>query len=209
MRVFILCTGRTGSNTFAHACQHITNYTSGHETLTKEFGKRRFDYKDWHIEADNRLSWHLGTLDKKFREDVFYVHLIRDTHKVVSSYAKRYFQPGSMIDAFCEGQRSTPPEKLSQQERVQAVFDYVKTVNDNIELFLKNKSNSMSISIENIGTDFPNFWKEIGAEGDLIMAMNEFKNQHNASKKRRILLLYRSKLFILRIFKHIQLILKS
>ena len=32
MRVFVLCTGRSGSTTFVRACQHIDNYTASHES---------------------------------------------------------------------------------------------------------------------------------------------------------------------------------
>jgi len=62
MKVFILCTGRTGSVTIMKACEHIKNFTSGHESLSKKFGNERFEYADNHIEGDNRLSWHLGEL---------------------------------------------------------------------------------------------------------------------------------------------------
>lgn len=205
MRVFILCTGRTGSNTFSKACQHITNYTSGHETLTKEFGNKRFDYKDWHIEADNRLSWQLGTLDKHFPDHVFYVHFKRDTNKVISSFEKRFYQPASIIDAFSEGIRKVPPEELNKQERTQACIDYIDTVNDNIECFIANKKNAMTISIENIKDEFPIFWNKIGAEGDLKKALNEFNVKYNASKSRKILFLYELKLAVLKRFKQISL----
>jgi len=66
MRVFILCTGRTGSTSIIEACKHISNYTADHESLAKVFGNQRLDYPDYHIEADNRLSWHLGALNKKY-----------------------------------------------------------------------------------------------------------------------------------------------
>jgi len=209
MRVFILCTGRTGSSTFAKACQHISNYTSGHETLTKKLGDKRFAYPNWHIEADNRLSWHLGTLNKKFPDDVFYVHFTRNQNQVVSSYAKRYFQPGSIVDAYCNGIKKTPPEKLNNSQRIQACEDYVVTINDNIENFIENKANSMSIDIENIKEDFPVFWEKIGAIGNLSKALEEFEIKYNASQKRKHLLQYRLKLFLLRTYKRFLLNMNS
>ena len=54
MRVFILCTGRTGSTTIIKAARHIKNYTADHESLARKFGEDRFKYPDNHIEADNQ-----------------------------------------------------------------------------------------------------------------------------------------------------------
>jgi ferritin-like protein len=57
--------------TFIRACQHITNYTAGHETRSTLLGEARVAYPDQHIEADNRLSWMLGKLGKNIFS-VFY-----------------------------------------------------------------------------------------------------------------------------------------
>ena len=65
MNVFILSTGRSGSQTFARACAHVSNYTSAHESRSGLLGDAHFDYPDNHIESDNRLSWMLGRLDRK------------------------------------------------------------------------------------------------------------------------------------------------
>lgn len=64
--VFVLCTGRCGSTTlFAQACQHIENYTASHESKIFLLGDKRLEYSQNHIEVDNRLSWFLGSLEKK------------------------------------------------------------------------------------------------------------------------------------------------
>ena len=103
MRVFILCTGRTGSKSLIKACEHITNYTASHESRSKLIGENRFRYPDDHIEADNRLSWFLGTLDKKYGKEAFYVHLKRDKTKVIDSFSQRWTNQGSILKAFSEG----------------------------------------------------------------------------------------------------------
>ncbi len=208
MRVFILTTGRSGSVTIIRACEHIENYTSGHESLANAFGQKRFEYADMHIEADNRLSWHLGQLDKIFGDSAFYVHLTRNRDKVAHSYSKRFYNR-SIMDAFCEGIRVTSPEILTKEERLQACYDYVDTVNANIESFLSNKTKSMIINLESIEDDFKEFWKRIGAIGNLENALNEFKVPHNPSSKRRILFFPRLKLSITRELRHIAMTLKS
>lgn len=209
MRVFILSTGRCGSKSFIEGCRHIENYSSGHESLTKIFGAGRFDYKDNHIEADNRLSWELGKLNEIFNDDALYVHLIRDRDKVAKSTMKRYHQPGSIIDSYCEGIKKTPPETLDEQQRLTACYSYIDTVNSNIEHFMAGKPNIMTISLENIDVDFREFWIKIGAEGNLDNALKEFSIKHNPSTKRSLDILYRTKLFALRTWRHLAMSIKS
>jgi hypothetical protein len=64
--IFVLCTGRCGSTTFIKAAGHIRNYSAAHESRTEELGHARFAYPNFHIEADNRLSWLLGRVDTLF-----------------------------------------------------------------------------------------------------------------------------------------------
>lgn len=54
--------------------RHCTNYTAGHETLRPRLGDERFAYPAYHVEADNRLAWLLGRLERHYGKDAFYVH---------------------------------------------------------------------------------------------------------------------------------------
>ena len=89
MNVFVLCTGRCGSHTFIESCNHISNYTAGHETRSRFLGKERLNFALNHIEADNRLAWFLGRLDTTYRENVFYVHLSRNKNQTIKSFSVR------------------------------------------------------------------------------------------------------------------------
>ena len=60
-------------------------------------------------------------------------------------------------------------------------LDYIETVNANIELFLKDKTNQLEISIETAGSGFTEFWGKIGAEGKLGEALKEWDTNYNAS----------------------------
>lgn len=203
MRVFILGTGRNGSSTIIKACQHITNFTSSHESRTKRLGTERLAYPDQHIEADNRLSWHIGELDRLYGKEAFYVYLKRERKKVAESSMRRFYQPISIIDSYCGGIKMIPPEKLNREERLQACYDYVDTVNANIELFLKDKPHQAVVNLESIAEDFEQLWERIGAQGDVSAALAEFKHAYNASVKRRPLnLLYRLKLLVVRTVRH-------
>ena len=85
--VFVLCTGRCGSTTFVRACQHIENFTAGHESRAKLLGSDRVSYPKKHIEADNRLTWFLPRLTSNIDPDTtLFVHLTRSQSEVVKSF---------------------------------------------------------------------------------------------------------------------------
>ncbi len=177
--IFILSTGRCGSTTIFKACQHISNYTSAHESRSGIVGPTHLDYPKNHIEADNRLSWFLGRLDQTYGNDAVYIHLKRDASKVAASYAKRLFA-GGIIPAYGHGIYFPKSPDVSS---LLIAEDYCDTVNSNIEHFLKDKSNKMVFNLENAEHDFKIFWNMIKAEGDYNAALSEFGILHNASKE--------------------------
>lgn len=176
MNIFVLCTGRCGSVTFTKACQHMTNYTASHESRSRLLGMDRFAYPENHIEVDNRLSWLLGRLDKIYGDNAFYVHLIRNINETAFSFIKRYNK--GIIKAYKSGimmklPKDTPPFSVAK--------DYCITVNTNIRLFLKDKSNKMEFKLENAKHHFRKFWSLIDAKGDIYSALNEFNITYNKS----------------------------
>ena len=176
MNVFILNTGRCGSSTFIKACQHITNYTAAHESLLTRTGAQRLDYPDNHIEADNRLSWFLGRLEQKFQDDAYYVHLKRNTEDTAASFSKRI--DFGILKAYEQGILMHDSHLLPAHD---IAADYIETVDANIELFLKSKSNKMVVSLESIKADFTDFWHNIDADGDIDKALMEWDINYNAS----------------------------
>ena len=176
MNVFILNAGRCGSMTFIAACRHINNYTAAHESLTRCIGGQRLAYPPNHIEADNRLSWFLGRLDRAYGDDAFYVHLRRDRDRSAGSFARR--EQFGIMKAYKEG--ILLGEKAQWPARELAT-DYLETVEANIRLFLKDKSRKMDFTLEEATTNFPGFWERIGAEGDLDRALWEWEISYNAS----------------------------
>ena len=150
MNVFVLCTGRCGSTTFYKACKHIKNYRSGHETRTGLLRFNRLDYSVNHIEVDNRLSWFLGKLDILYGDTAFYVHLRRNTIDTANSFVNRYTL--GIIRAYRERILLGIDKKATPYN---VALDYCETVNYNIKLFLKDKTNKMDFSLENYKVDFP------------------------------------------------------
>ncbi len=162
--------------TFIRACEHISNYTAGHESRLKLPGPQRLAYPKNHIEADNRLSWFLGRLDETYGDNAFYVHLTRDVEATVNSFTRR--ADFGILKAYREGIYLEPKE----DDRQKLALDYVETVNANIRSFLNNKSRQMSIPLEQAKNRFPEFWDRIQAEGNLEKALKEWDITHNQSE---------------------------
>ena len=175
MNIFILNAGRCGSTSFIKACSHISNFTAGHESNIQLTGTQRLEYPDNHIEADNRLCWFLGRLDRAFGNQAYYVHLTRNRQDNINSFVKRsHF---GIMKAYREG--ILLGGQNQQTEEIAA--DYLDTIETNIELFLKDKQLKASFRLEQAEQDFKRFWQQIGAEGDLQSALTEWQTRHNAS----------------------------
>lgn len=176
MNVFVLCTGRCGSTTFARACEHIQNYTASHQT--RDFNTVGIiDYPNNHIEVDNKLSYFLGRLEKKYGDSAYYVHLKRSKEDTASSFARRY--DFGIIKAY----KSHVLPVKEDAPKMKVCRHYWETINSNIEMFLKGKSKKMTFHLETAEKDFQRFWSEIGAEGNLEAAINEWGHEYNASRK--------------------------
>ena len=65
------------------------------------------------------------------------------------------------------------------EPHIDVAADFIHTITANIELFLRDKTNKMSLQIEHASDQFPEFWRAIGAEGDLNLALQEFLTRYN------------------------------
>ncbi|MCS4194442.1 hypothetical protein GGP50_002668 [Salinibacter ruber] len=175
MNVFVLCTGRCGSNTFARACSHITNYSSAHES---QRGRLDREYPENHIEVDNSLSRLLGELDDRYGDDAFYVHLRRDREDTARSFERGWEKsPKTVVEAHA----TLVGGLVSKKPVLDICRHYCKSVNLNIELFLKDKTNSMEVRLESAKKDFREFWNQVDAEGNLNDSLSEWDRNYNAS----------------------------
>ncbi len=179
--VFVLCAGRTASTTFARACEHLSNFSAGHETQSRTIGEQRLSYPSNHIEADNRLAWFLGRMEQRYG-DAAYVYLRRDPEAVARSYLQRWDLTVSIVRAF--GQAVLMRRDNSSSQRMQVCRDYVRTVDENICNFLQRREHVMYMDLENIQEDFPKFLQWIGAQGDTQEAIAEWSRRHNENKRR-------------------------
>lgn len=176
MNVFVLCTGRCGSTTFARAASHIDNYTADHEGRIQRLGKERLSYPPNHIEADNRLVWMLGRLEESFGKDAFYVHLERNPEAVARSFDRRWGIRTGIISAYRNGILSGAEGAESHD----VCMDLIHTVEANIAAFLADKPQQMNFALETAEDDWLKFWDAIDAEGDLDASLAEWRVTHNA-----------------------------
>jgi hypothetical protein len=189
--------------TFAEACGHMTNFTSGHETRSRTYGDERFAFRDQHIEVDNRLSWFLGGLHERF-PDARYVHLIRDPEAVAASYLARWNRhppprvknPARPLGALRRRLHSKHPgpgimhtfahsivglnRPWPEEERADVARFLVATVTSNVDHFLRDKPSMTVMLGPDVKTEFTAFWRWIDARGDLDGALAEWDVRHNA-----------------------------
>jgi hypothetical protein len=178
--IFVLCTGRCGSMTLAHACAHLTDRTSAHESRTHLLGPARLAYPPRHIEIDNRLSWHLGRLDRDWGDRAAYVHLTRNPEEVAQSYAARAHQ--GILKAYRMDIVARARHKNRRATVLDFARDYVETVTENIRHFLRDKSHVLPMTLETITEDFETFLGWSASTGDLDAARAELAIRHNATK---------------------------
>lgn len=166
----------------AEAFAVAENFTSGHETLSQAHPDARFDYPDQHVEADNRLAWFLGELDRRFGDDTHYVHLRRDPEAVARSYAARWpahrmQHEAGIMGAYAHG--VFQQHEWPARERLDLARSYVSTVTANIELFLRGRPNVHRADLETLPDDIVRIWDAIGAEGDRERARAIAAEHHN------------------------------
>ncbi|WBU52289.1 hypothetical protein [Paracoccus sp. SCSIO 75233] len=178
--IFVLCSGRCGSTTFSKAASHATNYSSGHETRTPLIGSDRLAYPNHHIEADNRLTWMLGRLEREWGDRALYVHLQRERNATARSFAARSAK--GIMRAYREDILLGSRKYRKKVSDFDYALDYIDTVNANIETFLARRSNHFRVQLETATRDFEEFWNWAGLEGDLGAALNEWKTSYNATK---------------------------
>jgi len=159
--------------------EHATNYTAAHESRAGIVGPERLDYPDFHVESDNRLSWFLGSLDHLYGDAPIYVHLTRNVDDVVASYRDRRHGPHFMMPAF--GHAILTARDLDDEQWADVARMFVNSVNRNIDLFLRDKSRVVRMTLEDPLPSVHRVWEMAGMEGDLGAALAEWSVRHNAS----------------------------
>jgi hypothetical protein len=176
VRVFVLGTGRCGTVTFAKACSHFTNFTSGHETRVRKAGLVRLAYPDDHIEVDPRLVYFLPWLDWLYPHAV-YAHLYRDVSEVAQSMFNRWMQgtgrSSSLLDGLYFWRGGC---------KLKVCLAHAQMIDATIRAFLSRRD-VVKILLKEPEVGFQAFMDRIGAVGDRVAALAEWKVHYNSSKK--------------------------
>lgn len=178
MKVLVLTTGRTGSMSLFRACQHVKNFTAGHDSKSGQLAAERVKTNDQHIEIDTRFAWFLGRLAESDNGDTHYVHLTRNCHAIATSYNQRWANRKGIMRSYCEGVL----ERDKPSNDAEVATDLVETVEANIKTFLIGRPHS-TIKLETVAVDLPAFFDAINADVDVAKALAEFEHHHNHSRK--------------------------
>lgn len=187
MRVFVLTAGRTASQTVALASEHLDGMTAAHESRRRML-ENRLDYPDNHVEVDNRLAWFLGSLERLYSdEETFYVFLRRDPERVAASYIKRWHITVSIVRAFYHGILMCRNKKPTEADKMASARLFVQTVEDNINAFLRHRSNYAIVDTENLEADFQIFMDKAGLSGDREAISATLNSVNNPNKPKKTL----------------------
>lgn len=178
MKIIVLTSGRTGSMAMFRACQHVQNFSAGHDSKSGQLAVERAVVPDNHIEIDTRFAWFLGRLAALDESDVHYVHLTRDPEGIARSYNKRWANRKGIMRGYCEGLL----EREKTLDGLSIAQDMIATINLNIAAFLQGRPHSI-IRLETLDIDLPAFFAQIGADVDVEKALSEFAQGHNSSRR--------------------------
>lgn len=176
MRVFVVGTGRCGTSTFFHACNHITNYGCGHESKRgpKQIGN--WSFPDDHIEIASNLTVGLHKLIYKYPNSLW-VRLKRNKRECVRSLAEQASE--AMLDFAHQWWYLDMTEAVDNIEVASQFYDFCE---DYYQRRLPN--NALFLDLEHIREQWSVFWNEARAEGDYLASLKEWDRNYNAAENR-------------------------
>lgn len=176
MRVFVTGTGRCGTVCFKVACQHITNYTVGHETWNG-----LMEYPDNHIEINPQFRHCLYHLISKYPNSLF-IHLIRNKADTVRSLVA--LSGGAVVEAY----RLLYPSIIENTTLEAAAERFWEAENELIQLQLLYSIQPppafLTMHLETIKDQWAEFWDMISATGDYSASLAEWDTPKNTTQER-------------------------
>ncbi len=173
MRVFVVGTGRCGSVTFYQACSHMTNFSSGHETLaTQKIGC--LNYPDDHIECSPPLLLSAPALIKAY-PDAKWIHLVRERESCIKSLEG---QVAESLKRFA-GQwwlRQKPEPKSAAPVFYDTCIGLAEA--------LLPRDRMLVVQMESAYQSWEEVWAFLGAQGNFEASRNEWLKKYNSGKSR-------------------------
>jgi hypothetical protein len=176
--VFVVGTARSGSVTFSKACEHITNFTSAHESVFKR--RDKLDYPDNHIEVSTSLGFFIPLLREKYGSDpdkCLIVHLRRQRQDCVPSMARLQGPYGHTIDVWASCLVGRPENLQHRQEIAGLIYD---ATHANIEAH----DPDLVIHTDEAFDEWAIFWDRLDAEGNFAASRNTWRKRFNTGQQR-------------------------
>lgn len=173
MRVFVVGTGRCGTVSFSVACRYITNYTSGHETISHELV-----YPDQHIEVNPHFHARLHTLIHKY-PDARWVHLIRKRDTCVESLAS--MDDGEVMMSLGRLYPSIYPAHDALTIASSFYHDINLRINRALCAMI-SPDRRMAMHLETIKYQWQSFWHWIQAKGNYDESLASWDTPHNVRR---------------------------
>lgn len=176
MRVFVVGTGRCGTSTFFHACLHIRNYGTGHESKRGVNQIGNWSFPDDHIEIASNLTIGLNQLRGKYPE-ALWVRLKRNREDCIKSLAEQ--SSDAMLDFAHQWWYLDMTEAVDNIEVASQFYDFC-------EDFYQNclPADALFFDLEHIKEHWIMFWNQTKADGDYLASLQEWDRQYNAADHR-------------------------
>ena len=144
MNVFILSPGRTATTTLSEAFSCVKGWSSAHESRSQLLGDERVNYPEKHLEFDNRLTWFLPRLTKKYSSSALLVIVQKKQCRLASSYNKRWYKM-NIMKSYSQGilMRDLKDNNLD------VCKDYVSNVYEHLEYVSKDWMDCIYLDIDN------------------------------------------------------------
>lgn len=160
MNVFLISPGRTATTTLAEALKNLSGFTSEHESRCSYLGDERINFPENHIECDNRLTWFLPRLTKKYGANSILIKVVRDKTAIAKSYNKRWSRI-KIMKAYSQGilMRGLAENNLD------VCVDYVNNVYEQIDYFSKDWKHVITLDLNSPDEGLNELFKLLNVDG--------------------------------------------
>lgn len=173
--VFIISPGRTATSAMSKALSHVSGFTSLHESRVSFLQDERINYPNFHIELDNRLSFYMPQLTKKYsKKESLLVIINRDRKSIAESYNKRW-RKINIMKAFSQGIHM----RNLNSNNIDVCLAYVNYVYETLDYFKNDWDNVLEVDFSNLNAAITQILKRINKIEDLDNVLNEMKNKSN------------------------------
>lgn len=155
MRVFVVGTGRCGTCSFYQAANCVEGFSAGHESTAGR--APTWHFPDQHIEVASQLAYGIPRLKQTY-PDARWVHLIRERNSCIESLCRQVW---TSMESFCQ-QWFVSKEPY---DIVKAAEQFYDLTNELIVALMPPPPQSLTIHIETLEKQWPEFMQLIDAKG--------------------------------------------